>query len=547
MAIASATTYGRWGTPPQPVELSAAAEEFLTGTLGDPAPRPPHPAADLTVPATRLSAEPIGRLSAIVGDAAVSTSAGDRLGHSVGCSLTDYLHLRAADLDPRAIPDAVVRPSSHDQVRELLSLCANEGIAVVPYGGGTSVVGGVTVAGDQPRVAMAFDQMADVVSIDEDSMTATVQPGITGPVLERILQTRGLTLGHLPQSWERATIGGYAATRSAGQASTGYGRSDEMVESLRVATPMGDLTLGRGPRSAAGPDLRQLFIGSEGAFGVITEITLRIRHLPTVTRYEGLMFPSYEAGVAAFRDLAQHRVTADVMRLSDTPETTATLAMSGPKGRTGDLFERYLNLRNVEGGCMAILGWEGYSHRFLAARRSAAWAVMKDHKPATLGAGVGGSWRKHRYDGPYLRDVLLDRGYIVETLETASHWSDLHRVRDDVATALKAALHHEGRDPYVMSHISHVYETGGSLYFTVIVPAQDDPVAQWATAKAAAMDAIAAGGATITHHHSVGRDHAPWLEAEIGLEGLRLLRGIKSLVDPQGVLNPGALVPVSER
>lgn len=542
MALASGTTYGRWGTPPRPVQLSDAAEEFLTGELGDPTPRPPRPAADLAVPGTRLSASRLEQLAAIVGADAVSTSAGDRLGHSAGCSLTDYLHLRGADLDLRAIPDAVVRPASHDQVRDLLAMCANNGIAIVPFGGGTSVVGGVTLTSDRPRLALAFDQMADVLSIDEDSMLINVQPGITGPVLERILQTRGLTLGHLPQSWERATIGGYAATRSAGQASTGYGRSDEMIEALRVATPMGELTLGRGPRSAAGPDLRQLFIGSEGALGVITEITLRIRHLPEVSRYEGIMFPSYEAGVAAFRDLAQHRVTSDVMRLSDVAESTATLAMSGPQGRTGDLFDKYLALRNVTGGCMAIMGWEGYSRRFVSARRSAAWGILKDHRAASLGPTVGNSWRKHRYDGPYLRDVLLDRGYLVETLETATHWSQIHHVREGVADALTAALTTGDRDPYVMSHISHVYETGGSLYFTVIVPAQADPVAQWQRAKAAAMDAIASRGATITHHHAVGRDHAPWLEAEIGLEGIRLLRGIKGIVDPQGVLNPGVLI-----
>ena len=547
MALASATTYARWGTPPRPVELSAAAEQFLTTTLGDPTPRPPAPATDMVVPPSRLRTERLDRLAGLVGADSVSLAPADRLGHSAGCSLTDYLHLRQADLDPRTIPDAVVRPSSHGQVRDVLAYCANESVAVVPYGGGTSVVGGVTAVTDRPRVAMAFDRMADVIGIDDDSMTVTVQPGITGPVLERILQTRGFTLGHLPQSWERASIGGYAATRSAGQASSGYGRSDEMIESLTVATPVGELHLGRAPKNAAGPDLRQLFIGSEGAFGVITEITLRIRHQPTVTRYEGIMFPSYEAGVAAFRDLAQYRATADVMRLSDTPETTATLAMSGPQGRTGELFQRYLSLRNVDGGCMAILGWEGYSRRFVSARRSAAWSVMKDHKPASLGPTVGNSWRKHRYDGPYLRDVLLDRGYLVETLETAAHWSDIHRLRDAVAGALDGALQTGDRHPYVMSHISHVYETGGSLYFTVIVPATDDPVTQWAGAKSAAMDAIGSAGGTITHHHAVGRDHAPWLEGEIGLEGLRLLRGIKGLVDPQGILNPGVLVPATTR
>ncbi len=543
MALVTGTRFARWGTPPRPVGLSEAAEQFLADAVGSPPPRPPVPVGDGAVPDSRLTAAQQDALAGIVGADAVATGPAERLGHAAGCSLTDYLHLRQGDLDPRAVPDAVVRPASSEQVRDVLALAATAGFAVVPFGGGTSVVGGVTVPGDGARIALAFDRMADVLDVDEDSMTVTVQPGITGPVLERILQARGLTWGHLPQSWERATIGGYVATRSAGQSSTGYGRSDEMVEALRIVTPVGDLVLGRGPRTAAGPDLRQLFIGSEGAFGVITEVTMRVRHLPTVMRYEGVMFPSYEAGVAAFRDLAQYRATADVMRLSDVPESTATLAMSGPQGRIGDVFERYLSLRNVAGGCLAILGWEGYSRRLVSARRAAAWSVMRDHKPATLGASVGNSWRRHRYDGPYLRDVLLDRGFIVETLETAGHWSDLHRVRDAVAAALTATLRHDGRDPYVMSHISHVYETGASLYFTVIAPAAVDPVAQWAGAKAAAMAALTASGATITHHHAVGRDHAPWLAAEIGSTGVALLRGIKGLVDPDDVLNPGVLVP----
>ncbi|MFN8126119.1 MAG: FAD-binding oxidoreductase [Candidatus Nanopelagicales bacterium] len=540
MATASSTTYGRWGTPPHPVTLSAPAADFLGSTLGTPRPRPSLPQADVSVPASRLSADQLDSLRGIVGTLGVSVADGDRLGHSAGCSLTDYLTLRAAD--PAAIPDAVVRPIDHAMVLTLLEHCAATGLAVVPFGGGTSVVGGVTAPTPGPRIAVAFDRMTDIVTIDDDSLVVTVQPGITGPVLERILQARGLTWGHLPQSWERASIGGYVATRSAGQASTGYGRSDETVEALRVATPTGEFRLGRAPHSAAGPDLRQLFIGSEGAFGIITEISLRVRRLPSVTRYEGIMFPTYAAGVAAFRDLAQARVTSDVMRLSDAPETNATLHMSGPQGMAGDLFDKYLSMRKVAGGCLAILGWEGYSKSFVSARRSAAWSILKAHGAVSLGRSVGDSWRKHRYDGPYLRDTLLDNGYIVETLETATHWADIHHLREAVSDALVGALRTPDGDPYVMSHISHVYETGGSLYFTVITPAADDPVAQWHGAKVAAMEAIASRGATITHHHAVGRDHAPWLAAEIGEDGVQLLRGIKGLLDPAGILNPGVLL-----
>jgi len=539
-----ASTFARWGTPPTPVTVSAEAREFLTDTLGEPNPRPSVPLAEVVTPESRLTAAQLSALTEIVTDSGVSVTSSDRLAHAAGCSLTDYLKQRSGDASNP--PDAVVRPASHEQVRELLSFCSNHGISVVPYGGGTSVTGGVSRADTKAlAVAIGFDRMAQMLSIDEVSMTVTVQPGITGPVLERILATRGLTWGHLPQSWERATIGGYIATRSAGQASTGYGRSDEMVEWLRVATPMGELELGRAPKSAAGPDLRQLFIGSEGAFGVITEITLRIRHLPAITKYEGLMFPDYASGVAAFRELAQARLTADVMRLSDADETHATLAMSGPKGRQGDLFGKYLDVRKVSGGCMSILGWETQSRIALTARRRAAWSILKRHGAATLGSSVGQSWKKHRFDGPYLRDELLDRGYVVETLETATHWTTIDQLRSAVKNALVGALETETGHPYVMSHVSHVYETGGSLYFTVLVPAAADPIAQWASAKQAATDAIVANAGTVTHHHAVGRDHAAWLEDEIGIEGMRILRAVKAAVDPEQVMNPGVLLPMA--
>lgn len=537
-----ATTFARWGAPPTPVELTDEAQKFLLETLGAPNPSPSVTLADVDVRPSGLAGGHLTAMAVIVGDAGISTAGSDRLGHAAGCSLRDYLELRQGTVV--SPPDAVVRPANHDQVRELLAYCSNNRIAVVPFGGGTSVVGGVSRDADAHGVAIAvaFDRMAEVIDIDEASLTVTVGPGITGPVLERILGSRELTLGHLPQSWERATIGGYIATRSAGQASTGYGRSDEMVEALRVATPMGDLHLGRGPKSAAGPDLRQLFIGSEGALGIITEVTLRIRRKPSLAKYEGLMFPSYEAGVAAFQDLAQMRLTSDVMRLSDVEETTATLTISGPTGRVKDVFERYTDLRKVSGGCLSILGWEGHSRLLMAARRRAAWAVLHEHGAASLGGSVGESWRKHRFDGPYLRDELLDRGFIVETLETATHWATIDQLRRAVQSALAGELTTDSTRPYVMSHVSHVYETGGSLYFTVIVPATDAPIAQWGKAKAAACDAIMANEGTITHHHAIGRDHAPWLEQEIGTEGVRILRAVKSCVDPEGVLNPGVLI-----
>lgn len=510
---------------------------FLAERVGPAQPWPP--VRDIAVAPSRLSDVVLAELSAAVPD--LRTDDASRLARAAGASFSDYARLR--DGDASTAPDAVAVPTTHDQVLALLQACGRLGVPVVTVGGGTSVVGGITTG--QPHVALAMDAMAAVEAIDPVSCLVRVGPGITGPRLEPILAARGLTLGHLPQSWERATIGGYAATRSAGQSSTGYGRSDEMVEALRLATPIGTWDIGRTPATAAGPDLLGVAVGSEGALGVITEVTLRVRHLPAETRYEAAVFPDVLAGMAAFRELAQAGLTSDVMRLSDEEETTTSMLMSAPAGAAGAALKRYLAARGVPGtGALAIVGWEGTA---IGARRTPAWRILRRHGAVSLGTRPGASWLRHRFEGPYLRDRLMDAGYLVETVETATSWANLADLRSAVHGALHDALA-PGRDvtgpgPYVMSHVSHVYETGASLYTTVVAVAdRSDPVGQWRAAKVAVTDAMVGAGATITHHHAVGRDHAPWLPAEVGEVGIALLRALKERVDPAGILNPGVLV-----
>ncbi len=538
------TVFGTWGVAAHPVEISPAARALLAERLGQAESRPAVPIADVAPPPSRLSEQSRAALAAVVGDQHVATTPAARLRHSGGASLTDYVAARDGRIV--AAPDAVVSPATHDEVLELLAVCVEHDIAVVPFGGGTSVVGGVAPeTGGRPAVvSLALDRMADLIAVDEVSLTATVQPGMTGPILERLLEARGLMWGHLPQSWERATIGGYVATRSAGQASTGYGRSDESVEAVTVATPQGTIRLGRAPSTAAGPDLRQLFIGSEGVLGIVTEVKLRVRRQPHHRHYEGVIFPDFARGTAAFRALAQAGLTATVMRLSDASETEVTMAMSGPQGRTKAVLGRYLALRGVQGdGCLAILGWEGVSPKATRARREAAWVALKRFGAVGLGGGVGESWRRHRFEGPFLRDTLLDEGYIAETLETAAEWSRLPELHRAVGLALHAELSREGNGAVVFCHVSHVYGTGASLYFTAIAPAQPDRAEQWRPAKRAASEAIMAHGGTITHHHAVGIDHRPWLVEEVGDLGVRVLRAVKDAVDPAGIVNPGKLIP----
>jgi len=373
----------------------------------------------------------------------------------------------------------------------------------------------------------------DHLTTDRTSLLGTFGAGLRGPQAEARLAARGLTLGHFPQSFEYATLGGFAAARSSGQASAGYGRFDELVVGLEVATPIGTLALGRAPRSAAGPDLRQLVLGSEGTLGVITSLTAQIRPAPQRRLYEGWRFESFTAGITALRSLAQDGPLPTVLRLSDEAETALNLPRASGPGTAGEAGD-------ARGGCLAIVGYEG-SAEDVAARRSQATPVL-ECLDAAEEAGAGESWAHERFRGPYLRDALLDAGAFVETLETATFWSSLPRLYEAVGAALREALITQGAPAVVLCHVSHVYRSGASLYFTVACAQRSDPVARWQAAKAAASDAILAVGATITHHHGVGTDHRDWYRREIGDVGIRALRAVKVELDPAGILNPGVLI-----
>ena len=526
-----------WGDPSRRTGLPAHAAAWLRGELGPAAPT--LPAGTPSLRPSALSDGARGALAAAVGAEHVRTDDDARLLRAAGRSYVDLLRLR--DGGPVDAPDAVVLPVDAAQVGEVLRVCADEGVAVVPFGGGTSVVGGVSpLRGRFPAVvALDVRRMDRLVDVDEEARTATFEPGVRGPAAEQLLGSYGLTLGHFPQSYEHASLGGYAATRSAGQASTGYGRFDDLVVALELQTPAGPLRLGRGAATAAGPDLLGLALGSEGAFGVVTSVTVKVRPQPAVRRYDGAFFRTWEQGCVALRELEQERVAPDVARLSDPDETRAQLALAGSGGLKGRVGRTVLALRGYRGGCLAVLGWEG-SAAGVEARRKASLQVAKRHGALVVGSSVGERWEHGRYDGPYLRDDLLDAGYLVETLETSATWSRLHATHAAVRAALAASL----PGAIVMCHVSHLYAHGASLYFTVLAArSADDPVGQWTRAKASACDAIVTSGATITHHHAVGTDHRDWMTAEVGALGVEVLRAVKATLDPAGILNPGKLIP----
>ena len=392
-------------------------------------------------------------------------------------------------------------------------------------------------------ISLDLSRLDRLVAVDPVSLTVTLEPGIFGPELERRLEEQGLTLGHFPQSFEFSTVGGWVATRSAGQASTGYGRIDELVEAVRCETPAGALSTRDVPATAAGPSLRELIVGSEGTLGVITSATLRVRPLPEARHYEGWSFNSFEEGTDALRLLEQDGASPDVARLSDEEETRLTMSLSSTGGTSERIGRAYLRARGHEHGCLAFTGFDG-TDEALGRRRGRAAELLRAAGAIPLGQRPGRSWLRGRFAAPYLRDDMLDRGVMVETLETATTWSSLHALYAAVGAALREALAARGTPPAVMCHVSHLYPSGASLYFTFIARQEAGAeLEQWRAAKSAACDAIEANGGTITHHHAIGRDHAPWMEDEVGPLGLDVLRATKAQLDPAGIMNPGKLIP----
>jgi alkyldihydroxyacetonephosphate synthase len=524
--------WNAWGDPQQAKPLSEGIRSLLKQALGV----SDSPTAELDPDQVRLRPSVLADdhrdgLAAIVGPDHCRVDDRDRLLHAGGKSTLDLL--RRKDSGAQDAPDAVLLPGTDDEVAAILQYCSRHGIAVVPFGGGTSVVGGLDPirGGFDAAVSLDLRRFDQLHAFDAVSGEAEFGAGVTGPRAEQLLAEHGFSLGHFPQSFEFASLGGYAATRSSGQDSAGYGRFDDMVRALHVITPAGVLDLGRAPQSAAGPDLRQLLLGSEGVFGIITRLRVLVHPQPDVTRYEAWSFPDFATGTAALRAVAQTGAGPTVIRLSDEAETGVNLATTEAIGET-----------QITGGCLAITVFEGTAAH-ADSRHAETRQLMAALGGTSLGEAPARAWEHGRFGAPYLRDSLLAAGALCETLETATDWSNIPALKAAVTEALTAALAESGTPALVLCHVSHVYATGASLYFTVVAGQRGNPIEQWWAAKIAACDAIVATGGTITHHHAVGADHRPWMRDEVGELGVQVLRAVKSTLDPAGILNPGKLIP----
>jgi alkyldihydroxyacetonephosphate synthase len=524
-----------WGDDGVSVPLGPDARSFLERALGA---GHPWPDASLETTLASLPASALPQPHPLV-----TTEPAERLRHARGQSLPDWIAVRSGRLG--WAPDGVAHPTDADEIRALFRFAVDGSCRLIPYGGGTSVTGHLTPPpGGPPTVTVVLDRLAGLRQFDERSGLATFGAGTPGPALEAELRPLGRMLGHFPQSFELSTVGGWVATRSAGQQSQRFGRIEAMFAGGHLESPAGPLEMRPFPASAAGPDLRQLVLGSEGRLGILTDVTVRSSPLPEDERYVAAFLPDFERGLATARALADARVPVSMIRLSTPVETATVLAMAGHRA-TLEVYRRYLRLRGIgRDRCLLLVAITGDRALVRHAAGRVGRVVRTNHGLMAPGS-FGRRWAAERFRSAYLRNGLWEAGYAVDTVETATTWDRLAELAAGVARAVRHGLEAEGERVHAFSHCSHVYPSGSSLYTTFLFRRADEPdetLRRWAVLKGAASRAIVDGGGTISHQHGVGRDHAAYLATEIGSLGLAALGDVARRFDPDGIMNTGALL-----
>jgi alkyldihydroxyacetonephosphate synthase len=523
-----------WGDDSVVYPIPTSARRFIESLIGSG--QPPYDAslseALARVPDSHLPDHPL-----------VTTDPLPRLQHARGQSFPNWVELHSGQI--KTYPDGVAYPQTTNDVISLIQYASQAGISVIPYGGGTSVVGHIDpLIEGSPALTIDLSRMNSLISLDGYSLLATFAAGVSGPDLEAQLRAKGYTLGHYPQSFEYSTLGGWIATRSSGQQSLRYGRIERMFAGGIIVTPMGKMEMPAFPASAAGPDLREMVLGSEGRFGILTEACIRISPIPEREEFHAIFFPDFMHGIQAAREILASNIPLCMLRLSTANETTTTLALAGHENLIRAM-ERLLALRGmVDQKCMLILGFSGLSGLVRDMRREALHITSR-WSGVHMGRTLGEQWHKNRFRTPYLRNTLWEMGFGVDTLETATSWVNTSKMVDQIEAALRDALSAFDERLHVFTHLSHVYPSGSSVYTTYLFRLDVDPevnLNRWDAMKKAASQAVVANGGTISHQHGVGVDHLPYLAIEKGSLGMSAISSLCRQFDPQGIMNPGKLV-----
>ena len=507
---------------------------------------PPVGLESIVLPEQHLDRAFLDCLARQLGPGRVFDSPKERLTHAFGKSFRDLWRLRHGVV-PYA-PDCVVYPESHDEVAAIVAVAVSHGARLVPFGGGSNIAGCLEPAGCEGRMVVSVDmrRMSRLLSLDAHSETALFEAGVLGPSLEEQLNRQGFTLGHFPDSFLFSTLGGWVATRSAGMQSDRYGKIEDIVLALKMATPSGAIETRAVPKSSNGIDVNHLCMGSEGTLGIITQVLLNVHRMPARKIGLSYLFPDFASGVEALRRCHREGCIPAMARLNDPRKTALSFAyktaQSPVKQRLGRLIKWGLaNVRrmNLQQSCLLLAGFEGGAE---ACRRDCrrAEAIYTRLGACSLGAEPCRAFHAGKYDFPYLRDFLLDRGILCDVSETATLWSRIIPLYEASTRSIQTALDSESTGGWVGCHVSHTYHAGASLYFTFgFVPREGDELVRYLRVKRAAEDAFVDNGATLSHHHAVGYEHLPWLEKEISPAGLKAIRALKEGLDPSDLMNPG--------
>jgi alkyldihydroxyacetonephosphate synthase len=524
--------------------------EYAIGLRVGPVIASPPRLEDLDVPQPLLPDGLRRSLERAVGPEFVSTDRLDRVVHARGKSLRDLILQRRGEF--HRIPDVVVRPAGEEQVSDVVAAALAEDAVVIAFGGGSSISGSLEAPAEETRPVISLDlaRLDKVLEIDGTSRLARVEAGVFGPHLEEQLAARGYTLGHFPDSFPHSTLGGWIATRSSGMQSDRYGDIADLAKGLRMVTPTGTLVARPIPAASTGPSVRQMVLGSEGRLGIITEATVEVRRLPEERIILGYLFPTFADGLAAMRDIAESEASPSVTRVSDANETQFSFATRKRPTLVDQLqstaLRTFLRRRlgwDLHRMALSFIGFEGTSSH-VARQRRAVGRIVKRHGGLCIGSGPGALYDQKKFDTPYIRDFLLNRGAAGDVSETAMPWSRLMPVYDAVIAAGHAAFDEVGVHGYLMCHLSHSYHAGACLYFTfAFVPTSaGDMLTEYDVVKSAIQQAFVDHGATLSHHHAVGTEHARWLEQDISAPGVAMLEALFTGTDPGRHLNPGKIV-----
>ena len=513
-------------------------------------PTAPMSLDDLSIPTPMISDQLLTELADAVGAENAVQDDLDRIVHTYGKSARDLLRIRVGDI-PR-VPDVVVYPRDEAEVQLIVDRAVAADAVIIPYGGGSNISGSLHAPEDETRPVISLDlgRLDQVIDIDEESGLARVQAGVQGPDLEEQLGARGWTLGHFPDSFTHSTLGGWVATRSSGMQSDKYGDISDIARGMRVVMPGKVLQVRPLPHTSTGPSVREMVLGSEGRLGVITEVTVQVHRIPEVRLILGYLFPSWEAGLAAMHDISTSDAHPSITRVSDAKETAFSFATRRKssrisisslisKGLMKVLQRRGWKLDEV---CLSFIGYEG-GKAHVARQKAIVKDIVGRHGGIVVGKGPGELYDQKKFDTPYIRDFLLDRGAIGDVSETAAPWSKLMQLYTNVLAAAEKVYAHLGVSGWIMCHLSHSYHSGACLYFTFAFKHDGvDPLGQYEQLKNAIQQAFVDSAGTLSHHHAVGTEHAAWLEQDISAPGVHMIDGLFTAMDPGRNFNPGKII-----